>query len=96
MSHPLVVDKNVTPYDVDIMRPSKWGNPYPLSWFDSREDCLRSFRYYLLTTNRRVLRDLPELTGKVLGCCCAPRSCHGDVLARMANNKFTLKAYGPR
>jgi hypothetical protein len=28
---------------------------------------------------------LAELAGKTLGCWCAPRACHGDVLARLAN-----------
>jgi len=26
-----------------------------------------------------------ELKGKVLGCWCHPKECHGDVLARIAN-----------
>jgi len=28
---------------------------------------------------------LPELRGKVLGCWCAPKACHGDVLVSLAN-----------
>jgi hypothetical protein len=26
-----------------------------------------------------------ELRGKILGCWCAPKRCHGDTLARIAN-----------
>ena len=31
-----------------------------------------------------LLAALPELAGKTLGCWCAPKACHGDVLARLA------------
>jgi hypothetical protein len=26
-----------------------------------------------------------ELKGKVLGCWCSPKACHGDILAKIAN-----------
>lgn len=32
----------------------------------------------------RTAAALPELAGKTLGCWCAPRPCHGDVLVRLA------------
>lgn len=31
------------------------------------------------------MKDLHELKGKVLGCWCAPNSCHGDVLTELAD-----------
>ena len=31
------------------------------------------------------MASLPELKGKVLGCCCAPQACHGEVLVRLAD-----------
>jgi hypothetical protein len=31
------------------------------------------------------MASLDELRGLVLGCWCAPRPCHGDVLVRLAN-----------
>jgi hypothetical protein len=34
-----------------------------------------------------LLHDLHELKGKILGCWCSPKSCHGDVLSELANNK---------
>jgi hypothetical protein len=33
---------------------------------------------------RELLAALPELAGKTFGCWCAPRPCHGEVLARLA------------
>lgn len=92
--HPLVVDKRVDDCDVDITRNGKWGNKFPLSDFTNRADCLAAHREWLRQpAGRRLLADLHELSGKRLGCVCAPRACHGDTLARMANNPWTVKAY---
>ena len=33
-----------------------------------------------------LINDIHELRGKDLVCWCAPLPCHGDVLARLANN----------
>lgn len=74
-------------YDVYIGRPSKWGNPFPL--VTPKDDALRA---EVLVKYEEWLREQPhlmallhELRGKVLGCWCAPRLCHGDVLARLAD-----------
>lgn len=80
----LVVHCKRDPYDVYIGRPSKWGNPFPLEAEDDREECLASYRLWLLN-QPDLLAALPELRGKVLGCWCAPRLCHGQVLAELAN-----------
>lgn len=39
---------------------------------------------YLLL-NEELMKSLPELKGKILGCWCAPLACHGEVLAELAN-----------
>ena len=62
--------------DVNVGRPSKWGNPYVArgdhrSKFDVTEsdDPLGDYERYVLSTP--ALRDaLPSLSGKVLGCWC--------------------------
>lgn len=85
--------RDTTDYDVYIGRGSKWGNPYKLKdYAGDREYVLRLYHRYLLD-NRELLRDLSELTGKTLGCYCAPLACHGDILTRMANNPYTIMAY---
>jgi hypothetical protein len=33
-----------------------------------------------------LLNDLVELKGKTLGCWCKPKTCHGDILVKLANN----------
>lgn len=94
--HFLVVSKSEEAYDVDITRNSKWGNPFPLSEFTSRGECLEAYERWL-PDQRELLADLHELTGQRLGCVCGrERRCHGETLARMANNPFVVKAYANR
>lgn len=87
-----VVNCRRAPYDVYIGRGSKWGNPWthlPLAGtlaeyqVATREDAIDAFERYLLDSE--LIHDLHELQGQVLGCYCKPKSCHGDILARLAN-----------
>ena len=86
-----VVHCKKKPYDVYIGRPSKWGNPFShqegtLAKFKvaSRDDAVDEYEKWL-QSQPELLAALPELKGKVLGCWCAPKRCHGDVLSRLAN-----------
>ena len=86
-----VVHNKKEQFDVYIGRPSKWGNPYShqegtLAEFkvETREEAVQKFKEYLLN-NKELMESLPELKGKILGCWCAPKSCHGDILLEMAN-----------
>lgn len=82
-------------YDVYIGRPSKWGNPFThiddkktLATFivSSREEAVQKYREWLLEGDGRdLLKHIHELKGKTLGCWCHPKSCHGDILAEIAN-----------
>lgn len=60
---------------------SKWANPYPVKMF-GRDEALRRYEVHLRSTPE-LLNALPELSGKQLGCFCAPEPCHGDVLVRL-------------
>ena len=75
-----VVHKN-KPHDVYIGRPSKWGNPYPLRTESQRAAVIAQYRTWLVLQPHLMA----ELFGKRLGCFCAPRPCHGDVLAELAD-----------
>lgn len=93
MAHPLVVHCKKQPYDVYIGRPGFWGNPYShlpntLAQFrvGSREAAVAAYRDYLMARPELVAKAKAELKGKVLGCWCAPLSCHGDILAEVANS----------
>ena len=68
-----------------IGRPSKWGNPFVIGPDGTREDVIRKFEEYLMLNPVLVEAAKKELKGKDLVCFCAPLSCHGDVLSRIAN-----------
>jgi len=80
-------------YDVYIGRPSKWGNPFThianrntkaKYKVGSRHEAIAEYRNYL-KTNTHLFSALPELKNKILGCWCAPKACHGDILVAYAN-----------
>lgn len=68
------------PYDVYIGRPSKWGNPWQVGKDGTREQVVEKYRVMLETSPVLVEEARKELKGKTLGCWCAPKPCHGDVL----------------
>jgi hypothetical protein len=80
-------------YDVYIGRPSKWGNPFSHKTgtkakfiLPTRAEAIDAYLYWLTTgEGRHLLKDLPELKGKTLGCWCKPLPCHGDELADLVN-----------
>ena len=75
-----VVHCKKEPYDVYIGRGSKWGNPFKIGEHGTREEVIMYYRAHLLDCPEK-LNLLHELKGKTLGCWCAPKACHGDVLA---------------
>lgn len=59
---------------------SKWHNPF------RGKDAVVKFEEYL-SKNEALIKALPELRGKVLGCWCKVKPsdpCHGDVLVKWA------------
>lgn len=75
-----VVNIETSPdYDVYIGRPGFWGNPFKIGKDGDRDDVLKMYREWL-PRQPELLRRLPELKGKTLGCYCKPEACHGDVL----------------
>ncbi len=77
------------PHDVYIGRPSIWGNPYTHQArtqakfvVATRDEAIEKYEVYIRSTPE-LLRRLPELRGKRLGCWCAPFPCHGDVLVKL-------------
>lgn len=74
-----VVHCKKEPYQVYIGRPSLWGNPFEIGKHGTREEVIEKYRHYV--KNDPLLMDkIMELDGKILGCWCAPKPCHGDVL----------------
>lgn len=71
-------------YDVLIMRPSKWGNPFVIGKDGERDEVIDKFAVWI-KTQPDLMEALHELRGKRLGCCCYPKRCHGHVLAELVN-----------
>jgi len=76
-------------YDVYIGRPGRglagpWGNPFVIGCDGTREEVIAKYEAWLKMQPQLMAR-LHELRGKRLGCFCAPLPCHGDVLARLAD-----------
>lgn len=86
-----VVNKYKSDFDVLIMRGSRWGNPFVLE--DTKDDaaraeCIKKFKQKFIADIRAGIitkDDLLSLYGKRLGCCCHPKTCHGDVIAEVVN-----------
>jgi hypothetical protein len=72
-------------YDIYIGRPSKWGNPFTIGRDGTREQVIEKYRRWIMT-QPELLAALPGLKGRVLGCWCKPKACHGDVLAELADD----------
>ena len=70
------------PYDVYIGRPSKWGNPFIIGKDGTRAEVIEKYREWV-RSRPELMAALPELSGKTLGCWCAPKECHGDILAEL-------------
>jgi hypothetical protein len=81
---PRVVHCKRERHHVYIGRPSKWGNPFLIGRDGDRAQVIARYEHWLLE-NETLMSALDELRGLVLGCWCAPHACHGDVLARLAN-----------
>jgi hypothetical protein len=79
-----VVNKSKETYDVYIGRGSKWGNPFRIGVDGNRAQVIRLYHDYILK-QPHLMKALPELKGKVLGCYCAPKPCHGDILMQLVS-----------
>ncbi len=72
-------------YDVYIGRPGPWGNPFEIGKDGDREEVVEKYAKWLLAQPELVEKAKEELKDKVLGCWCAPKLCHGNILERIAN-----------
>lgn len=86
-----VVHFKKQPYNVYIGRPGEWGNPFTIGKDGDRTEVISKYEKWI----ERKLIDIPgfrsyiirELKGKVLGCWCHPKKCHGDVLAKICDRE---------
>ncbi len=73
------------PFDVYIGRPSRWGNPFVIGKDGSRAEVIAKYAEWIWD-QPALIDTVRELRGKRLGCYCAPHACHGDILARIAED----------
>lgn len=88
----VVVNRYKESFHIDIGRNSKWGNPYShekksLAKYivKSRQEAIELYTYWILG-QPELIASLGELKGKILGCFCLPKDCHGEFLAKLADN----------
>ena len=67
-------------YSVRIDRGSLFGNPFILGKDGNRDAVCDAYRDYYLPNKPSILKQLPEIEGKVLVCHCYPERCHGEEL----------------
>lgn len=79
-----VVHCKKDPYDIYIGRPSKWGNPFVIGEHGTRTKVIKMYREWIKNQSE-LLKELPSLKGKILGCWCKPLPCHGDILLELLN-----------
>lgn len=94
MIQPRVVNVNSgRPFDVYVGRGtrdgryerSRWGNPFVVGRDGTREEVIDKYRVWI-KKQPELMAALWSLRGKRLGCHCAPKPCHADVLAEMARD----------
>ena len=75
-------------FDISIMRPGPYGNPYRIGPDGDREEVIRKFRYDFyarLKIDQAWKLQVEKLRGKIIACCCTPLGCHGDVYLEYLN-----------
>jgi hypothetical protein len=77
---------DLIPHDaVYVGRPTVWGNPFTIGKDGTRSEVLERYEGYLRYNPGLIKKIKKELKGKHLVCWCAPKSCHADILLRIAN-----------
>lgn len=96
-----VVNIYLDRYDIYIGRKSIWGNPYTVKLsrvpgtqnVATSKDAIRLYEEWI-RQQPELLKQLPHLKGKTLGCFCAPKGgvgidsgepvfCHGQILLKL-------------
>jgi hypothetical protein len=82
-----VVHCKKEPYDVMIDRSTKWGNPFVVGRDGNRDQVIQKYATWLMD-QPELLQCLHELKGRVLGCWCSPKACHGNILVKLVEERF--------
>lgn len=88
-----VVNKYKSDFDVNIQRGTFWGNHVGKE-SGSREAAILAFKEQFIAKIRSgeiTKAHLEPLRHMRLGCTCAPKPCHGDIIAEVVNRLFKDK-----
>jgi hypothetical protein len=86
-----VVNLHKASCDVYIGRPSIFGNPFHAQSDADRLGVIEQFRTYFLDrvkNDSEFRSEVEKLRGKVLGCHCVPKFCHGHIIAAYLNGEL--------
>lgn len=67
---------------------SQFANPYKEGKYGDRAAVIKKYERYMrerLKQDPALVSMLKKLNGKTLGCWCAPKACHADVLVKLVN-----------
>jgi hypothetical protein len=96
----IVVNQRTSKFDINIGRPSIWGNKFShledsLAEFKvaTREESIEKHREWVQLPEQKWLIDrLFELVKREkrvrLGCWCKPLACHGDILVELLYERY--------
>jgi len=82
----------IPPGAVYVGRPTKWGNPFPLTGLvmavgtperERHQAVVEQYRRWI-QTQPHLMASLRDLSCKDLVCWCSPLPCHADVLLELA------------
>lgn len=85
-----IVHCKKSPYDVYIGRGSLFGNPFKIGIDGTREEVIEKYKEYFDDKIRKDMRfriSVFDLKGKILGCWCKPKCCHGDIIVKFLEEK---------
>jgi ParB-like chromosome segregation protein Spo0J len=68
-----------------VDRATPWGNPFETPDDGDRPTVITNYETHYLPYKPSLLKRIPRLHGKALGCWCYPKPCHADILKRMAD-----------
>tara|TARA_Y100000034_G_scaffold34222_1_gene41948 strand:- start:17454 stop:17693 length:240 start_codon:yes stop_codon:yes gene_type:complete len=72
-----VVHINTNLHTRYIGRPSIYGNPFAIGRDGTREEVILKYKEYFY---KKIQQD------EILGCYCAPKACHGNIIADWLDN----------
>lgn len=70
-----------------VDRFTEWGNPFELGKDGSRDEVCDAYSLHYFPFKKSLHNKVLSLKGKVLGCHCHPKRCHGHFLSELLNKK---------